>query len=1086
MPDQLLLDPSPVPVRLDCGAWHHASASATLTAVPAIVIAPGVVTYRATLPIAPVAAAPGEPALAAAPPDDLAAAPPPAPPPTVVTVLFVYSADAQASVGATNSIDSLIDLAVSQVNGIFQGSLVNVQLNVVYKGLIEHAETNDLTLVLDRMRAPNDGYLDGIVPLRLQYQADLVVLVTALGQFGGYAAIMSTPRLGFRGQSFSIVRLMGLQDGGYTLAHEVSHAFGCNHDRANSFGTGAFSYSYAHNLTDPVGQVLGTISSFTFPQVPFFSNPQILYLGVPTGIAEGATNSADCARTINQTAALVAQFHTPPPPPPPNDNFNNRTVLTGSSLTVTGYNESATKELSEPTHIPGGTDYASVWYSWTAPGAGEGTIDTFGSEFNTILAVYTGPLIGYLTQIAFNDNSPGGPFFSQSASKIVFTTVAGTAYQIAVDGLNRDQGNVVLNVNFMPFGTAPATGVTATNAVLNGLVAAAANATNAFFQWGLTAGYGNIEPSQTLAVGPTNIHFSRTITGLSYGTTYHYRLVTLTTNGTSNGSDMIFTTPSPPALTVPPASLVTANSSTLNATANPNGDATTVYFQWGPTAAYGYLTLATNIGSGTNVVALSATLNGLLPGAAYHYRAVAANSIGLTNGPDQVFTCATGPGTALLFDGTNDFVEVPDSPSLGLTGPMTVEAWVRRTATGMSHSIVEKYGCAGSAPTFGGYAFRIGPTDKLTFYTLDNCNDGTGAFGGTSLQANVWYHVAGVFDGHQIRVYVNGVLDGATGTERNPKPGNTPLRLGARGNDGATGFSGILEEVRLWNVARTDTEIQATMNRRLLGNEAGLAAYWRFDEGDGLIAYDASTNYNHGVLTNGPLWVSSTAPLIGVPTVTADPITGLSPTTATLHGSVIPNRDVTTAYFEWGATTSYGSTTAAQNAGNGMNMVAIAAALTGLIPATTYQYRVVGFNNSGTNYSTNASFFTPSPPVSTTLAAGGVSGTSATINGSVNPNGDVTTALFQWGATASYGNLTPGQNLGGGATPLPIAQSLAGLSPGTTYHFRVLAYNATGTNYGADTAFATPSPPVVATQPASGISSSPPWPVMSLARSKPE
>src|SRR5439155_24547263 len=188
----------------------------------------------------------------------------------------------------------------------------------------------------------------------------------------------------------------------------------------------------------------------------------------------------------------------------------------------------------------------------------------------------------------------------------------------------RDQGNVLLNINYLPFGTAPATSVTATNAVLNGLIAATANATNAFFQWGLTAGYGNTTAAPSLAAGSTNIYFSRGITGLAYGTTYHYRLVTLTTNGTSNGSDMIFTTPSPPTLSVPPASLVTANNATLSAIVNPDGDATTVYFQWGPTATYGYLTVATNIGAGTNAVTVSATLNGLLPGAAYHFRAFAA------------------------------------------------------------------------------------------------------------------------------------------------------------------------------------------------------------------------------------------------------------------------------------------------------------------------------------------------------------------------------------------------------------------------------------------------------------------------------
>src|SRR5207247_2039401 len=123
---------APVPGQTDpaalpcCGLGQPATASTTQSTAPAIVIVPGDVTYTPTPPGASLAPAPADPALAAAPPDNLAEAPALPGPPTVVNVLFVYSAAAQAAVGATNSIDSLIDLTVNQVNGIFQSSLINV------------------------------------------------------------------------------------------------------------------------------------------------------------------------------------------------------------------------------------------------------------------------------------------------------------------------------------------------------------------------------------------------------------------------------------------------------------------------------------------------------------------------------------------------------------------------------------------------------------------------------------------------------------------------------------------------------------------------------------------------------------------------------------------------------------------------------------------------------------------------------------------------------------------------------------------------------------------------------------------------
>ncbi len=130
-------------------------------------------------------------------------------------------------------------------------------------------------------------------------------------------------------------------------------------------------------------------------------------------------------------------------PPPPNDNFANAQVITGTSGTVNGTNAFATKEAGEPSHSPdenpGGK---SVWYRWTAPGSGTATLNTLGSNFDTLLAVYTGSSVSALTPITKNDDVDPGVV---TISTVQFSAVAGTTYQIAVDGFDASQGNISLN-----------------------------------------------------------------------------------------------------------------------------------------------------------------------------------------------------------------------------------------------------------------------------------------------------------------------------------------------------------------------------------------------------------------------------------------------------------------------------------------------------------------------------------------------------------------------------------------------------------------------------------------------------------------
>ena len=145
-------------------------------------------------------------------------------------------------------------------------------------------------------------------------------------------------------------------------------------------------------------------------------------------------------------AGSTNSFDIPFDPGSDNDMFANAITISGTSGQATGSNVGATKESGEPNHA-GNSGGASIWWYWTAPATGQMTIDTFGSSFDTLLAVYTGSSVGSLTPIASNDVS------GSLQSQVTFTAVSGTTYRIAVDGYNGETGDIILNWSPMIYQT---------------------------------------------------------------------------------------------------------------------------------------------------------------------------------------------------------------------------------------------------------------------------------------------------------------------------------------------------------------------------------------------------------------------------------------------------------------------------------------------------------------------------------------------------------------------------------------------------------------------------------------------------------
>ncbi len=208
------------------------------------------------------------------------------------------------------------------------------------------------------------------------------------------------------------------------------------------------------------------------------------------------------------------------------------------------------------------------------------------------------------------------------------------------------------------------------------------------------------------------------------------------------------------------------------------------------------------------------------------------------------------------------------------------------------------------------------------------------------------------------------------------------------------------------------------------------------------------------------------AATLAAPTATTGPVSTVTNTSATVSGGVNPGGETTTWYVEYGTTTSYGKQTSSNNAGSGTSTVSISATIGSLSSATTYHYRVVAKNPSGTSHGSDGILTTTAPtaaPTVSTDAADQIGPFKAALHGSVDPNGLSTTWFFEYGKTTGYGTKTPSANAGSGTSSQGVSVLVQSLEAGVTYHFRLVATSSAGTSRGSDGTFTTDAPPSVKT-----------------------
>ena len=229
---------------------------------------------------------------------------------------------------------------------------------------------------------------------------------------------------------------------------------------------------------------------------------------------------------------------------------------------------------------------------------------------------------------------------------------------------------------------------------------------------------------------------------------------------------------------------------------------------------------------------------------------------------------ATGIGSVVSLDGDGDEVRVQHSQSLVLTDALTIEAWIHPLGPGSGGSnggiIVNKEG-----------EYELARfSDGTVRFAVSNADPGwTWISTGYVVPEGTWTHIAFTYSASQNRfqLFADGVLEYSStgrGTIGDAHETHNYFKIGARREGSDQFFHGEIDEVRVWNIVRPESEIRARMNTSLQGNEPGLVGYWNFDDGT---ANDLSTRRNHGVLRGNAAIVPSTG--TGQMTISAVPST---------------------------------------------------------------------------------------------------------------------------------------------------------------------------------------------------------------------
>ncbi len=399
------------------------------------------------------------------------------------------------------------------------------------------------------------------------------------------------------------------------------------------------------------------------------------------------------------------------------------------------------------------------------------------------------------------------------------------------------------------------------------------------------------------------------------------------------------------------------------------------------------------------------------------------------NGP----SAATG-GNAMTFGGR--YIHVPNSSSISIGSgtTYTIESWIK-VSDATNNTIVDK----------GDYNFL--------FQTHPNGNQGLGLYNRSFgwiyssgvVPVNQWLHVAVTYNNRTVKFYQNGVLQGTYTASANSTGDTGPMNIGRQSpyTCACNIFDGSMDELRLWNVARTQADIQASMNANIPSSSTGLVAYYKFDEGSGSTITDATANVNNGSMVGAPIWlVPSTSPLGSSATPLSYVWSPGAATTPSIVASASGNYSVTVTNTTTGCSATSTPTTVTVNP---LPTITCTANIT--VPATS------GLCGANVTYNPATATGTPAPTITYSQASGSffpvgtttVTATATNSCGTVSCNFTVTVTDIQAPVITCPSNISVYAVSASGAVvnyTVPVGTDncsgvtttrIAGLASGTTF-----------------------------------------------------
>jgi hypothetical protein len=224
---------------------------------------------------------------------------------SVIDLMVVYTPQALSQAGSVDQLNYRIDRSIAETNMAFANSQVNASLRLVNEVEVNYAESGTILTDLNNIQS-GAGAFSGIPALRDQYGADLVSLWVGSGSNdeAGRAFQPDNPANPQSSYGYNIVQEQ-YADNNYVFAHETGHNLGAGHDRSDPTPR-AIPIAYGKTFT--LGNyTVGDIMSDT-DRIPYYSNPNVDYLGIPTGNPDNSAQPADNAAVMNQFAPIVASY----------------------------------------------------------------------------------------------------------------------------------------------------------------------------------------------------------------------------------------------------------------------------------------------------------------------------------------------------------------------------------------------------------------------------------------------------------------------------------------------------------------------------------------------------------------------------------------------------------------------------------------------------------------------------------------------------------------------------------------------------------------------------------------------------------